>query len=152
MNKPRYLPAHVMALAISLIAPTSIPGAQAEQPAKPMALRSVMQELGRDMQAVTGAISKEDWATVAHLAPKIARHAEPPLSEKTRILGWLGADVGKFRGYDGELRDAAVAMGEAATRGEGREVIAVFGKVQQRCLACHQAFRKPFQVHFYGKR
>lgn len=150
MNKPRHLLAQIMVLA--LIAPTSILRAQAEQPAKLMALQSVMQQLGRDMQAVTGAISKEDWAMVAQLTPKIARHAEPPLPEKMRILGWLGADAGKFRGYDGQLHDAAVAMGEAATRGEGQEVIAVFGKVQQRCLACHQAFRKPFQEHFYGKR
>jgi len=41
-----------------------------------------MEQLGRDMQAVTGAISMEDWARVVELAPKIARHAEPSLSEK----------------------------------------------------------------------
>ena len=41
------------------------------------------------MQAVTGAISKEEWALVAALALKIAKHAEPPLSEKMRILPGL---------------------------------------------------------------
>ena len=60
-------------------------GAQAES-AKPMALRGVMDKLGRDMQAITGAISKEEWAVVAELAPKIANHAEPPVAEKMRIL------------------------------------------------------------------
>ncbi|HOK10792.1 MAG TPA: hypothetical protein PK221_00860, partial [Ottowia sp.] len=47
--------------------------AQAAQPEQPMALRGVMERLGRDMQAVTGAISKEDWALVAELAPRIAQ-------------------------------------------------------------------------------
>ena len=61
-------------------------GAQSVEAAKPMALRTIMERLGRDMQAVTGAISKEDWPLVAELAPRIAKHAEPPMSEKMRIL------------------------------------------------------------------
>ncbi|MBS0291378.1 MAG: cytochrome c [Proteobacteria bacterium] len=117
-----------------------------------MALREVMDQLGRDMQAVTGAISKEDWALVAELAPKIARHAEPPASEKIRILAWLATDAGKFRGFDAQVHDAATAMGEAAQHSDGQAVIAAFAKVQQSCLACHQGFRKPFVQHFYEKR
>lgn len=111
-----------------------------------------MDQLGRDMQAVTGAISREDWTLVTRLAPDIARHPEPPLSEKMRIITWLGTDAGKFRGFDGEVHDAAIAMGEAATRGDGQAVIAAFAKLQQGCLACHQTFRKPFTEHFYGTR
>ena len=126
-------------------------GAPAEM-AKPLTLRSVMDKLGRDMQAVTGAISKEDWALVATLAPKIASHAEPPLPEKVRILAWLGGDAGTFRGFDGQAHDAAMAMGEAAKRSDGQAVIAAFAKVQQSCLGCHQSFRQPFVEHFYGSR
>ena len=123
-------------------------GAPAEK-AKPLTLRSVMDKLGKDMQAVTGAISKEDWAQVAALAPQIASHAEPPLSEKVRILSWLGSDVGKFRGFDGQAHDAASAMGEAARHNDGYAVIASFAKVQQSCLGCHQSYRQPFVEHFY---
>ena len=126
--------------------------AQAAESAKPVALEGVMEKLERDMQAVIGAISKEDWTMVAQPAPKIARRAKPPLPEKMRILGWLAADAGKFLGFDGQLHDAAVAMGEAATRGDRQEVIAALGKVQQRCLGYHQSFREPFVKHFYGKR
>lgn len=126
--------------------------AQAAAPSKPMALQLVMEKLGRDMQTLTGAISKEDWALVAQLAPKIARHAEPPLTEKMRILAWIGTDAGKFRGFDEQVHDAATAMGEAATRNDGQAVIAAFAKVQQSCLACHQSFREPFVKHFYEKR
>ncbi len=139
--------AAVVALAGSAMAEN---GAPAERE-KPLALRSVMDKLGRDMQAVTGAISKEDWALVATLAPKIASHAEPPLPEKVRILAWLGGDAGKFRGFDGQAHEAATAMGEAAKRSDGQAVIAAFAKVQQSCLGCHQSFRQPFVEHFYGR-
>lgn len=126
-------------------------GAQAES-ANPMALRGVMDKLGRDMQAITGAISKEEWAVVAELAPKIANHAEPPVAEKMRILAWLGTDAGKFRSHDGQTRESATAMGDAAKRGDGLAVISAFSKVQQSCLGCHQSFRKPFMEHFYENR
>lgn len=140
--------AAVVALAGSAMAEN---GAPAEM-AKPLALRSVMDKLGRDMQAVTGAISKEDWALVATLSPKIASHAGPPLPEKVRILAWLGGDSVKFRGFDGQAHEAATAMGEAAKRSDGQAVIAAFAKVQQSCLGCHQSFRQPFVEHFYGRR
>jgi len=117
-----------------------------------MALRTIMERLGRDMQVVTGAISKEDWPLVAELAPRIAKHAEPPMSEKMRILAWLGADAGKFRGLDGQVHDAATAMGEAAKRSDGQAVIAAFSKTQQSCLACHQSYRRSFVEKFYGSR
>ncbi|MFO7553437.1 MAG: cytochrome c [Haliea sp.] len=127
-------------------------GAQSVEAEKPMALRTIMEKLGRDMQAVTGAISKEDWPLVAELAPGIAKHAEPPMSEKVRILAWLGADAGRFRGLDGQVHDAATTMGEAAKRSDGQAVIAAFSKTQQSCLACHQSFRHSFVEHFYGER
>ena len=71
-------------LSVALATATTGLGAQSADAAKPMALRSVMERLGRDMQAVTGAISKEEWTLVAELAPTIATHAEPPLGEKMR--------------------------------------------------------------------
>ena len=148
--KPR--PMFTSTLFMVLVSAAVIVRAQTVEPAKPMALQGVMEKLGRDMQTVTGAISKEDWALVAQLAPKIARHAEPPLSEKMRILTWLGTDAGKFRGFDEQVHEAASAMGGAATRGDGQAVIAAFAKVQQSCLGCHQSFREPFVKRFHEKR
>lgn len=142
-------------LLVAVFAGIGAVGAQPAEPAqlaKPMALRGVMDKLGRDMQAVTGAIAKEDWAVVAELAPKIARHAEPPILEKARILTWLGTDAIKFRGFDMQAHDAATLMGEAAHRGDGQGVISAFAKVQQSCLGCHQGYRKAFIEHFYEKR
>lgn len=122
--------------------------ASAEAPAKPMVLRGVMQQLDRDMQAVTAAIAREDWPRVAELAPRIGEHPAPPLGEKLRILAWLGTDAGQFRSFDTGVRETSKAMGDAAARGDGEAVIAGFAKVQQACLGCHQAFRKPFVQHF----
>lgn len=147
---PRIL--STMALSMALATFATALAAQSTEAAKPMALRGVMQKLGTDMQSVTAAISKEEWARVAELAPQIAQHAQPPLSEKMRILGWLGADAGKFRSLDGQLHDDAVAMGEAAQRSDGPAVIAAFAKTQQSCLACHQSFRQSFVEQFYGQR
>lgn len=126
--------------------------AQSVHVENPMALRAVMEQLGHNMQAVTGAISKEDWELVAELAPKIANHAEPPMQEKVKILSWLGTDAGKFRGFDLKVHEAATAMSEAAKHADGQEVIAAFSKTQQSCLACHQSFRQPFIKQFYGNR
>ena len=148
--KPRSF--FTIALSMALVTAATGLGAQSVEAAKPMALRTVMEKLGRDMQTVTGAISKEEWTLVAELAPKIAKHAEPPLGEKMRILGWLGTDAGKFRGIDGQVQGAASAMGDAARRGDGQAVIAAFSKTQQSCLACHQSFRRSFVEQFYGSR
>ncbi|NLA68392.1 MAG: cytochrome c [Gammaproteobacteria bacterium] len=118
----------------------------------PGSLRAVMEQLGDDMQAVTGAISNEDWALVARLAPGIAHHPEPPMMQKVRILKWLGTDAGTFRGFDGRVEEAANAMGEAAERGDGTQVIRAFADLQQACLACHQKYRAPFVEHFGEQR
>lgn len=157
MENPVSLPLNIrslfkVALSVTLAAAAPGLGAQSAEAVKPTALRAVMEKLGRDMQAVAGAISKEEWARVAELAPGIAKHAEPPMSEKMRILAWLGADAGKFRGLDGQVHDAATAMGEAAQRNDGQAVIAAFSKTQQSCLACHQSYRRSFVEKFYGSR
>lgn len=119
---------------------------------KPLALRKIMQDLGKNMQAVTDAISREEWQQVEKIAPLIADHPQPPATEKVRILAFIGTDVGKFRGHDEKAHQAALGMMEAAGRQDGPAVIAAFAAVQNSCLGCHQNYRKPFVEHFYGKR
>lgn len=120
--------------------------------AKPLALRKIMQDLGKNMQVITDGISREDWELVANIAPLVADHPQPPLGEKIRILRFVGTDAGKFKGYDEKTHQAAQALGQAATRQDGPAVISAFAKLQNSCLACHQGFRKPFLEHFYGQR
>lgn len=119
--------------------------------AKPLELRKIMQTLGKDMQAVTDGISREDWDLVAKTAPRIADHPQPPMGERMRILAFVGSDVGKFKQYDKRTQEAARALQQAAVRGDGQAVISTFATLQTTCLRCHQQFRKPFQEHFDGE-
>ena len=60
--------------------------------AKPLALRKIMQDLGKDMQAITDGIAREDWVLVAKTAPRIANHPQPPMGERMRILAFVGSN------------------------------------------------------------
>ncbi|ALS99859.1 cytochrome c [Lacimicrobium alkaliphilum] len=117
-----------------------------------MALRKIMNELGKDMQSVTDAISREEWLRVAEIALQIAEHPQPPIGEKMRILSFVGSDAGKFKEFDKQTHDAAKAMESAAKLGNGQAVIESFSTLQTKCLACHQNFREEFLEHFYNKR
>ena len=120
--------------------------------AKPLALRKIMQDMGKNMQGITDGISREDWEMVGKMAPLIADHPQPPLAEKMRILSFVGSDAGKFRGYDEKTHQAAQALEQAAVRSDGQSVISSFATLQNSCLACHQSFRKPLLENFYGQR
>lgn len=121
------------------------------QAAEPLAFQGVMKDLGKHMQTVAGAIAREDWDEVAKTAPLIAAHPQPPLEEKTRILSFMGSNMSKFKSFDMQTHEAAHALEHAAHEKEGQQVINAYQKVQTACLGCHQAFRKPFVEHFYGK-
>ncbi len=117
-----------------------------------LALRTIMKDLGSDMQAIVGGIAREDWESVAEVAPRVADHPQPPLFEKMRILSFIGSEVGQFKEYDEQVHQAARTLGEAAHRKDGRAVIEAFAQVQGSCLGCHQSFRKPFRRHFYNEK
>ena len=119
---------------------------------KPLALRSIMQELSKNMQAVTDAISREDWAKVAEIAPLIADHPKPPQQEKVRILSFMGTDAGRFKAFDGKTHQTAKELGEIASKRDGAAVISSFAALQNSCLACHQSFRRSFKRYFYGSQ
>lgn len=126
--------------------------AEGSAAAEPMELRRIMQELGKDMQAITDGISREDWERVAKTAPRIAGHRQPPFAEKVRILSFAGSDASRFRQFDEQTHQGAKALEEESKRGNGQAVIASFAILQNACLGCHQSFRKPFLEHFYGQR
>ncbi|QOR40721.1 cytochrome c [Billgrantia diversa] len=116
-----------------------------------LVLRSIMRELDENMRDVVEAISRENWDEIAEIAPLIADHPEPPFSEKTRILRFVGTDAALFRSHDMQVHDAAMEMGEKARQENGEAVIEAFSRVQKHCLACHQEFKEEFRLHFYGE-
>lgn len=118
--------------------------------AEPLELQRVMKELGKNMQAITDGISREDWDTVARIAPMIADHPQPSLTEKMRIMAFMGSDMPRFKAFDGKTHEAAEEMTKSAQEKNGQKVIDSFHKLQSACLSCHQEFRAPFVAHFYG--
>jgi cytochrome c556 len=144
---------NVLALCIGLTLLTAgAPTLAATESAQPLAMRGIMQDLGRYMQTVTLAIAREDWALVEKTAPLIAQHPQPPLMEKTRILRFVGTEMGKYKSHDHKTHAAAHELAQAAKNKDGMAVIAAFQSVQTGCFGCHQEFRKPFVAHFYGSR
>jgi cytochrome c556 len=144
---------NVLALCIGLTLLTAgAPTLAATESAQPLAMRGIMQDLGRYMQTVTLAIAREDWALVEKTAPLIAQHPQPPLMEKTRILRFVGTEMGKYKSHDHKTHAAAHELAQAAKNKDGMAVIAAFQSVQTGCYGCHQEFRKPFVEHFYGAR
>jgi len=115
-------------------------------------LQKVMKDLGINMQVITDGISRGDWDLVEKTASLVADHPRPPLSEKMRIISFVGTDMGKFKAFDGETHDQAQAVARAAKVKDGSGVILAFQKLQTSCYNCHSEFRKPFVEHFYGAR
>lgn len=118
--------------------------------AEPLEFKSVMKELGKNMQVITDGISREDWELVAKTAPMIATHPQPPISEKMRIMKFMGPEMSRFKAFDGETHEAAHNLELAAQEKDGQKVITAFRQVQTTCLNCHQTFRGKFVEHFYG--
>ena len=127
-------------------------GAAAEsgEKAKELALKKIMKDLGGNMQTVTDAISREDWQLAEKTAPLIADHPQPPVTEKLRIIAFMGADMGKFKNYDAEVHKAAGSLGEAAKAQDGAAVITALLSILTACYRCHRDFRQGFVKHFYG--
>ena len=127
---------------------TGCAGAPAPRP-EPLALRALMQELGRDSGAIAEALAREDWLLVERAAGRIAAHPQPPAEERAKIIAFLGARAGKFRGYDQEAGQHAQALAAAARRADGRAALEAFYRMQSACMGCHAEFRPALLRQFY---
>jgi cytochrome c556 len=139
----------VVLIAISSIVSLAHADDEITSSVEPLALRKIMRDMGDDMQVITDAISREDWALIVKTAPKIADHPQPPFTEKIRILAFAGTNVSKFKKFDGKTHAAASRLGKVAEEEDAYAVIDEFATLQKTCMACHQRFRKSFQDYFY---
>lgn len=136
--------------ALALIGAAS--GALAQSDAQPLQLRAVMLQMQADTEAAATGIEHKDWPGVARHAEQLARHAEPPLLEKVRILGWLFTDALAFRHYDTQVKAAASDLQAAAQQQDAAAAASAYARMQQSCDGCHTRFRTPFLERFYGAR
>ena len=118
--------------------------------AEPLVLRSVMAQMQADTQAGGDAIARQDWASAASHADKLAHHPEPPALEKVRILTWLLTDAMTFRNYDLQVKSAAAQLRTAAQQQDGVAAARDLARMQQSCDGCHNSYRAKFLAHFYG--
>lgn len=152
MNTKR-IAGFIVAAGLFFSAPSGVALAETgAQTAKALALRNIMKELGANMQVITDGISREDWALIEKTAPLIADHPQPPISEKLRIISFMGGDMGRFKGYDEGTHKAAEELKQAAGTRDGHSVITSFQRLQMTCYGCHHEFRQPFLKHFYPAR
>jgi cytochrome c556 len=135
-------------IGLSISVPSQVWASETNE-SNPLELRKIMQGMGKSMQLIVDGISREDWESVASVAPLIADHPQPSMGEKIRILSFIGSDVSKFKGHDQKTHQAALALEQAAIRHDGQAVILNFATLQNSCLSCHQQFRKSFVNHFY---
>lgn len=119
-------------------------------PGTPDGLLATMQQLDTNTRAAGDAIAARNWPLVAELADRLNHHVEPPLGQKLRVMLWLRTQAPNFRGYDGKLRTAAVAMGAAAKAGNGQAVSASYAQLQSACTGCHEKYQAAYVAHFQG--
>jgi cytochrome c556 len=122
---------------------------QKNETTEALELQTIMSDLGKQMQKITDGISKEDWALVRESAINIADHPQPPLSEKIKILSFVGTNISTFKAYDTKTHNAAIILSKSAIEKDGNKIITNFSILQKTCLACHQQFRQLFREHFY---
>ena len=136
---------------ISLSLATLTGGALAQSAGEPLVLRSVMVQMQADTQAAADAIARQDWASVASHADRLAHHAEPPALEKVRILSWLLTDAMTFRNYDLQVKAAAAELATAAQHKDTTAASRDLARMQQSCDGSHNSFRAQFLAHFYAQ-
>ncbi|WP_246540081.1 cytochrome c [sulfur-oxidizing endosymbiont of Gigantopelta aegis] len=119
---------------------------------EPLALQKIMADIGSNMERIVHGIAREDWMLVEQAADKVANHPTPPMTDKVRILSYVGTDMATFKSLDSKTHDSAIVLGQEAAKKDGAKVIAQFADLQNTCLACHQRFRQAFKAHFYGEK
>ena len=110
--------------------------------ADPGLLRSIMVDLGIDMNNISHGLWLEDLPTVAAAATAIAEHPHVSDTERARIQGALGADFAEFIRSDRQVHDTAVRLSAAASTGELTATLDQLAELQVSCVACHLEFRE----------
>lgn len=104
-------------------------------------LKTIMRQLGHDMNALSAALWLQDFAGIARAATAIADHPHVSPHERARVQRALGATFAAFGTMDRRVHDAAVRTAAAAKEQDLDQVLSELGSLQAGCVACHDAFR-----------
>lgn len=110
--------------------------------AEPGSLKTIMADLGTEMNALQSGLWQEDYELMSASAMKIANHPKVSDSEKIRVKSTMGADMQAFVAMDKMVHDEALALSGAATKGDMTAVLNKFSSLQKNCVTCHSVFRR----------
>lgn len=104
-------------------------------------LKELMATMGGHAQAMLAGILYDDFEVIKEAVAWVGNHPEPT-ADLAKIKAELGVEVIRFKWYDTQAHNAAVAMGEAANNRDMKTITKEYGKMVQSCTKCHQAFRE----------
>ena len=137
MYKPRHIVS--MIFAAMLVASPAFAGDASKN------MKSVMQQLTKDMQTLFGHIMKDEFEEIEKYAEKVANHDEPPVTHRLRIIGSLGTSFPAFKAHDDNVHINAMALKKAASERNIEGVLSHYAKVTSSCNDCHKEYRKQIQ-------
>ena len=120
----------------------AVPEAGEPESMDPGLLRSIMINLGSEMNEISRALSLGDLPTLAAAATAIAEHPHVSDTERERIQAVLGSNFGSFVSSDRQVHETSVHLSEAAAANDLPATLEQLAELQVRCVACHQEFRE----------
>jgi len=103
-------------------------------------LKAVMQQLGRDYAALGQAVLMEDFDAAANAAQHIAKHDQPSLGQKVKIMAGLRSEMSAFKQADGKVHSLAVDIKQAAEANDMPMLIQRQSAMLSACMACHTGY------------
>ncbi len=105
-------------------------------------IKTMMQGLEADLNRAQSAMLKQDAPALAAAAKAIAQHPMAVEAERKAIQGVLKAEMAKFKEWDHQTHEAALALAQAAEANDAAAQAAAYQRVLQGCLGCHAAFQQ----------
>ncbi len=104
-------------------------------------LKSVMQGLLKDTQALTEGIFLEDYKKIEAAAKNIANHPTPGTLTMRKVMAGLGAEMGVFKGFDMKVHDTALVIANSASEQNMSKIISGYHQMIDGCQSCHAQFK-----------
>lgn len=103
-------------------------------------LKELMATMGGHAQGILAGILYDDFEVIKDAVAWVGNHPEPT-ADLAKIKAELGVQVLRFKWYDTQAHNAAIAIGVAAQNRDMKEVSKQYGKMIVSCTNCHNAFR-----------
>ena len=104
-------------------------------------LKSLMVELGLNMEKINAGIWREDYRLVSQGAAGIANHPQVSTQEQAIIREALGDQIKNFAQFDGLVHRTAAEIQRVADTQRMDSILVLYSHLQNGCVSCHSGFR-----------